>query len=354
MRAKMLALVGALVMWGCEQPSVEQPAGSTITFGSPTMSLGGRALVTQESVDDGSVPIYVHAIADNTRLYPVSNWSQGEQITQDMSTAKWLPSNSNNEREWQSGTQYTFNAFAYTPTDATSNGSLTIGSNGKEITVSQPDSYEPSEMVDYLYSHSFTVADGAMRPLVMLDLEHAMALVEIHIFKHESIAEAYLDYITISNFYNNATMICKPTIYNSGGNNEWQIALSGNDDTVYTLDGGNYSNEVTRIELEVKESESAEKLTFLAIPQQMDVRNLLSVGYWVNEKFDEESEDNFVHHAAEFKLYNYYPIVWQSGHHIVYTLEVDTGIHLEGVIVPWVDVDYIEGTVLPDLGYESE
>jgi hypothetical protein len=41
--------------------------------------------------------------------------------------------------------------------------------------------------------------------------------------------------------------------------------------------------------------------------------------------------------------------IWLPGHHVVYTLEVDTGIHIEGTISPWIDVDYIEGTVLPDV-----
>jgi hypothetical protein len=73
----------------------------------------------------------------------------------------------------------------------------------------------------------------------------------------------------------------------------------------------------------------------------------------VNEKYSDESLDNYVYHQSTFNLFNYATsgglAIWLPGHHVVYTLEVDTGIHIEGTISPWIDVDYIEGTILPEI-----
>ena len=132
--------------------------------------------------------------------------------------------------------------------------------------------------------------------------------------------------------------------------------MAGSDDTVYSFTPAPYTDQEGRVPMVTKGEEGEVVMAFLAIPQQMEMVNTLRVSFWVNEKFnfDDESEpDNFVHHEAEFKLYNYSPIVWRSGHRVVYTLEVDTGIHLQGVIAPWIDVDYIEGTVLPEIKYDE-
>ena len=40
---------------------------------------------------------------------------------------------------------------------------------------------------------------------------------------------------------------------------------------------------------------------------------------------------------------------YQSGHRIVYTATIDSGVNLQGAIAEWNDVDYIEGTILPEI-----
>lgn len=356
----LLAVVSMLVVVGCDNMEGLSPRYGTIQFGTEEIrvSAKSRAFVDQEGIDDGSIPVYVHALINGSQqLYPVSGTAQGERIVQDQTTAKWLPRTSSNYRDWRAGSSYTFNGFAYTPTNATSSSMLTIKSYGKEIVVNQPSTYNPSQMVDYMLSHTFTVADGRVRPLVQLDLEHAMSLVEVRLVKHESINEAYIENVTMSGFFRSATMNCiAPAVYNSGASNEWNAALAGSDDTVYSFTPAPYTDQEGRVPMVTKGEEGEVVMAFLAIPQQMEMVNTLRVSFWVNEKFnfDDESEpDNFVHHEAEFKLYNYSPIVWRSGHRVVYTLEVDTGIHLQGVIAPWIDVDYIEGTVLPEIKYDE-
>ena len=39
---------------------------------------------------------------------------------------------------------------------------------------------------------------------------------------------------------------------------------------------------------------------------------------------------------------------WQSGHRVKYELCISSGIELTGSIVDWIDVEYVEGVVLPN------
>lgn len=90
-------------------------------------------------------------------------------------------------------------------------------------------------------------------------------------------------------------------------------------------------------------------MAIMCLPQQLTANTKLTIEYEVNEKVSAESPDNFVTHKEEFQLYNYQPVNYQSGHRIVYTATVDSGVNLEGVVTEWKDVDYIEGTVLPEI-----
>lgn len=342
-----------MVLSGCAEVFDESRTYGTITFGTQEIDVSStRALIDQDAIDAGGVPVFVHGIMNgSTRLYPVSSSSQGEQLTQETTTAKWLPNNENNYKDWVAGNNYSFTSYAYTPSTATSS-MLDIEGYGKRVTINQPSTYDHNLMVDYMLSHTFTVADGRMRPVVELDLEHAMTLVEVRVVKHESIAEAYIESVEMSGFFRGATMNCTaPANYNSGNTNKWTVDLLGNPDTVYSIEGGEPTDEANRLPMKLRNEEGCVTLYFLAIPQQMEKNHTLSVSFWVNERFDEGSEDNFVRHEATFQLYNYTPIVWSPAHRVVYTLEVDTGIRLLGTIAPWVDVDYIEGTVLPEIKY---
>jgi hypothetical protein len=87
----------------------------------------------------------------------------------------------------------------------------------------------------------------------------------------------------------------------------------------------------------------------MCLPQQLTAATTLTIVYEINEKITPTSPDNWVEHTEEFKLYNYEPMNYQSGHKIVYTATIDSGVNFEGVVKEWIDVDYIEGTVLPEI-----
>jgi hypothetical protein len=90
-------------------------------------------------------------------------------------------------------------------------------------------------------------------------------------------------------------------------------------------------------------------MSIMCFPQQLTADAQLTIVYEINEKVTPESPDNYVEHTERFQLYNYDPMNYQPGHHIVYTATVDSGVNLEGVVTDWKDVDYVEGTVLPEI-----
>lgn len=349
----IMALLVGVMSVGCENLTEEPTSGSVISFGTSIIvdSYSRVSTVDNAALVGGSAPVYVVGKRGTTAVYPVSSTDIGERISRDAATAKWFPTTTANKRTWVDNSSYTFNGFAFLPSTAISNGWLTVASGGNSITIKQPSTYLPAQMVDYLLAHTFSVANSSVHPLVQLDLEHAVAMVEVKVVKHSSISEAYLDKIEMAGIWDRASMVCQsPASYNSGESNNWDITYPTEAQRVtYGFYPDNTDPSNPEVPLVYRGEDGEKVLSFLAVPQRMEVSNVLTVGFWVNEKFDEGSADNFVYHEAKFNLYNYTPYVWDSGHRVTYTLEIDTGIRLEGVIAPWVDVDYIEGTVLPDI-----
>jgi hypothetical protein len=344
---------------GCSQ-EVMDGNSSTIRF-----SMGGRidlttrGIIDQALVNSENVPVRVTATRGGSTLY------SNERLYRDEVTSEWLPRESS-QQDWEAGVRHTFIANAYSPDTAVSSGALTI-SSPTSITVTQPDTYDSSSkdgMVDYLLSQNFiyTVPVGSQPPIVRLEMEHAMSLVEINIAKHVSFenVNVYLEEVRLEGFYRSAKMECPtPAQYGNvaGETNSdvWQYWVMGSTDAIYEINGANPYPSVTAdcVPLKLKEDEGGVRMCFLAPPQQLESSCRLYVSYWVNEKYSDESLDNYVYHQSTFNLFNYATsgglAIWLPGHHVVYTLEVDTGIHIEGTISPWIDVDYIEGTVLPDV-----
>ena len=291
-----------------------------------------RGALNQTDIDNGVGRVYVCGVQNNsTKIF------NNVAITRDAATGKWF---SSTKRNWVEGSNYSFHGYAYN----TLNG-LTIdsGKDGLEIEVQQPTTYNEEAMIDYLLSYSFKVADGAIKPIVQLYLEHAMSLVEIYVVRG-NMFDARLTKMTFENIYTQGSMKCtSQVIANSGNRNVWEVSLSGNNDVVYT-----YEPTATVVIGDERENTEA-RMAIMCLPQQLTANAKLTIEYEVNEKVSAESPDNFVTHKEEFQLYNYQPVNYQSGHRIVYTATVDSGVNLEGVVADWKDVDYIEGTVLPEI-----
>lgn len=322
-------LFAALMLSACGKADkeVEVAQSGDIAFNADHIQ---RGAMTQEDIDNRT--IYIYGVQNNTsRIY------NNAPITRDVATGKWFPST---KRSWVEGSSYSFYGYAYN----TMNGlTLVSGKDALEIEVQQPTTYNEEAMIDFLLSYTYKVADGAMKPIVQLYLEHAMSLVEIYVVRG-NMFDARLTKMTFENIYTSGSMKCTAqAIANSGERNVWQTTPSGLNNAVYTFE----PTSTTIIGDERNNTEAVMKI--MCLPQQITANTKLTIEYEINEKVTADSPDNFVAHKEEFYLFNYNPYNYQSGHRIVYTATIDSGVNLEGVVKEWIDVDYIEGTVLPEI-----
>ena len=323
---KLIYILFAAVLFGCQGHDNIIELGD-IKFEATVAS---RDAVSQSNLEKAKV--FVYGVQNNsTKIF------NNVAITRDATTGKWFASSKKN---WVEGSNYSFHGYAY---NTNSGLTLTSGKDGLELTIQQPTTYNADAMVDYLLSYSFKVADGAMKPIVQLQLEHAMSLVEIYVVRG-NMFDARLTKMTFENIYSQGTMKCTAqAVANSGERNIWEVSPSGENNVVYT-----YQPSTPAVIGDERENTAA-KMTIMCLPQQLTAATKLTIEYEVNEKISSSSPDNFVSHKEEFLLYNYQPINYESGHRIIYTATVDSGVNLVGSVSAWKDVDYIEGTVLPEI-----
>ena len=323
---KWIYILFAVALFSCEKEEHSVELGE-IKFEAVAVS---RDAISQENIEQGKV--FVCGVQNNsTKIF------NNVAITRDAATGKWFAST---KRNWVEGSTYSFHAYAYN----TSSGlTLTSGKDGLEFSIQQPTTYNAAGMVDYLLSYSFKVADGKMKPVVQLHLEHAMSLVEIYVVRG-NMFDARLTKMTFEGIYSAGSMKCtSQAVANSGDRNIWEVSPSGQNDVVYTY------QPTTPVAIGDERGNTEAKMMIMCLPQQLTAATKLTIEYEVNEKISPESPDNFVTHKEEFQLYNYQPINYQSGHRIVYTATVDSGVNLVGSVSAWKDADYIEGTVLPEI-----
>ena len=322
-----ILFVVSLVFSACDNGDIMVGKSGEITFNAKHIQ---RGAMTQGDIDNSRV--YIYGVQNNTnRIY------NNAPITRDAATGKWFPAT---KRSWTEGSNYSFYGYAYN----TMNGlTLVSGKDGLEIEVQQPTTYNEAAMIDYLLSYTYKVADGAMKPIVQLHLEHAMSLVEIYVVRG-NMFDARLTKMTFENIYISGLMKCTAqAIVNSGERNVWQTTPSGLNNAVYTFEPTS-----TTIIGDERENTGA-VMKIMCLPQQITANTKLTIEYEINEKVTPDSNDNWVYHKEEFYLFNYNPINYQSGHRIIYTATIDSGVNLVGTVKDWIDVDYIEGTVLPEI-----
>ena len=222
MKRVYILLFAVLILSACGKigDEVAIAGSSDIAFNAEHIQ---RGAMTQEDINNRSV--YVYGVQNNTsRIY------NNAPITRDAATGKWFPST---KRSWSEGSSYSFYGYAYN----TLNGlTLVSGKDALEIEVQQPTTYNESAMIDFLLSYTYKVADGAMKPIVQLYLEHAMSLVEIYVVRG-NMFDARLTKMTFENIYTSGSMKCTAqAIANSGEHNVWQTTPSGLNNVVYTFE----------------------------------------------------------------------------------------------------------------------
>lgn len=295
-----------------------------ITFGVTEIDAATKSLITNETLNSTSTSVTVYGVRNNTEEVFTK-----VTIEKQSDSYNWQPTTN---KRWQSGS-YSFYGYTYSrPNEASCN----IEKDGLKITVNQPQTYNEANMVDYMLSHAFKVADGTKNPIVMLYMQHAMACAEIVVKKQISEHKVNLKSIELNGIYRSATMECEDQANaNSGADNVWKTKVSGASDV-------NYSKTTFSAQ---SQDNTLGTMTVLAVPQQLTQQTVLKVTYSVDE--DNDTSTTLSEYIEEFELFDYMPYVWEPGHKIRYTLTINTGVELMAEIVDWVEAGYIEGVILP-------
>lgn len=294
-----------------------------ITFRVAEVDAETKSLMTNETLNSSTTSVTVYGIKNNK-----DQIFNGVKIKKQSDSYNWQPTTSS--PKWVSGSSYSFYGYTYS-------GTCQVDKEGLKITVSQPQTYSESAMVDYLLSHAYKVADGKNNHIVMLYMQHAMACAEIVVKQQIPEHLITLNEITLKGIYTSATMECEDQANaNSGENNVWKTQISGSNETV------NYSKTYTAAD---KQNSTLGTMTILAVPQQLTQTTKLSVTYSVDEDNNETTPPT--QHTDVFNLFNYIPYVWEAGHKVRYTLNINTGVELNAEIVDWIEAGYIEGVILP-------
>lgn len=317
-------------MPGCSKENME--GNNTlpyITFGVSGLDIETKSLITSSNITSQNV--YVYGVRNNTEK--IFNKTP---ITKNQNNENWETAT---KKQWAAGSSYSFYAYTSSPdalnsAPSSGNSGVYVENDGLKITVVQPNSYNTGNMVDYMLSHAYKVADGSNYHTVMLNMQHAMSWVEIIIEKEQPSHNIKLNSITLSGFFRTATMQCESqATANSGADNLWTISLSGENNTQYTIGP---------FDPPTGEEKTLGSMSLLAVPQQLREAATIEVSYTITE-YDEAIKN----YTPSFKLFNYTPYVWTAGHKITYTLSINTGVSLKAHISDWIDAGYTEGIILP-------
>lgn len=347
-----ILLVLTVVACGKEQSSFEKDDRLAFAVSAPGLEItkaevSGDGL--EASVTAGSVGVRLHETLINNYIYGlplIPEQSEGSY------TGRWFPDSGQDRLSWTDNIgsdvvpAMSFFAFAYSPASAYgSNILVSDGSRGRSVTLTQPSSYNNSaNFVDYLLSYITDVPEQAVDgnyPLISLDLEHAVAKVELYVECADVFWQQSFQYkikfteVAFNNVKTKAVMTnLDHKKAGASGSNTWQISYTG-DQNKYDL--GEYS-----LDLSGKEKGPVKIMEFLALPVSGTFDYTLSLQYQIT---DGENTTSF--ELEPFVLSRFTPGGWKSGHKVRYTLHIDNGVSLEGKILDWVQEDYIEGVILP-------
>ena len=169
-----------------------------------------------------------------------------------------------------------------------------------------------------------------------------MACVELYMDRTQNNPEVTVTSVRFAEVYKSAVY----SLYSHGDGdrngmkNVWQVTESGRSDYVFT-------GEKSLADRDAGERFDEQYLVmrFLVPDQDLDEKHILTVTYRASESAGGSVP---AENTATFALSGYDINTWAYGHKIRYYITIDTGASMEGVVDQWRNVDYIEGTFLPD------
>lgn len=327
----------ALLMTSCGKQELSSCDGEKIAFyvkSQQAVSASSRALIEDTGDLLGQEPV-IYVTDENKSMTNRRVNHAGNGVWQ-------------SDILWDTSKDYVFYAYIASPIasdDKKVGVYVSPGSNGKIITITQPETYQTDlkEWIDYLMSYRVS-AKGADKGLVKLDMERVTACVELYMAKSANIEEVTVNSISFNNvitkaafsLQNHATPDAAEGLY--GMKNTWVVNAFGDSKKEYTRSGPFTLSNVG----EDRFSSEHLRMNFLVVPQTLRDGATLSINYTVNENGTPAKYD------SKFILSDYNIKSWDRGHKIRYFIGIDTSVKLEGYVEPWKSVDYIETTLLPN------
>ena len=319
-------------------------AGKLMEFSVSTPGVvSTKAEATLDGLKGTGSAVYVYGTkSDGSNSLSVFDAPGTALLTNDSSTGMWKPSGK--DYNWSDDMYYQFYGYAYGSDVNTNNLTIPNETYGRQFTVTQPETGDGSNTIDYLLSYMVNIPPTTNHPLVPIRLEHAMAKVEVDV----QIAGAMYDNteclvdninISVSGIKRKATMLCvQPKLDGEEGTNTWQVTFEDNAGTA------TYTNETISNTKEDNLSGTnavAPDMSFIAVP----VTNEQMGDYMLKLSYHGTITDTYYEYT--FNLKDFSPKGWVNGHKVRYILTIDNSIHLAGSIVDYEDVDYIEAVIVP-------
>ena len=354
--------------------SVSAP-GLIVTRAEITNDVAGRTI--ENGVLDGNIGIRLHELLIPDFLYGQRlepEVMSGSSASDRVFSGRWFPEvpAGMSKFSWSNRAtegiipEMSFFAFAFSPSrEYGSNIVVTQNTRGREVTITQPSSYE-SEFCDYLLAYQINVPQqqvGANYPLLSLDFEHAMSKVELYVNCAEVFVEKPDKYeirlreVTFRDIYRKARLSCTHhAVSGTQDENVWSVEYDKTYIADYSLPlDSNDGNPYRLLDLSDAEPGTPVKIMeFLAFPASSSMQYSLKIKYDIVEKEGSTVVDTDTFEFEPFMLKNYTPSGWRSGHKVKYCLDIDNGINLTGRITDWVEMDYMEGVILPEIEPEIE
>ena len=341
-----------LVFLSCDKERRPVRGGGQIEFSVTTPDMvTTKAEFTAKDLVGTGLNVFVYGTqSDGISSVTVVD-APGAQLIYDDDKKVWYPqvyddaSFKMTNLEWEDGLYYRFYGFAFS-SDARLGDNLKIVNNtyGRQFAVTQPNGGNGETTIDYLLSSLVSVAPVTNRPLVPVDLEHAMARVDVDVLIAQSMFDdqgcrASNISVSISGIKTKATMLClQPKQYGELGSNTWYVSFDENQ-TYATYTTSPYVNN-TEANLEGGDDGINPDMTFMAVP----VANEEMSDYTLTLSYDGRSG---AHYSYSFDLQQFSPKGWVNGHKIKYVLTIDNSINLKGTIMDYEDVEYLEAVIVP-------
>lgn len=360
---RTIYIIFLLSLLSCAKEGGSGRAGGLIEFSVATPDMMATKAEVSKDEETGGInttKLFIYGAKSNGTTSENLVDAPGAPLIYNSTTGVWNPQvynyqYSQGNLQWEDDFYYRFYGFAYSANANSTNDQGTIAitndTYGRQFTVTQPETGDGANTVDYLLSYLVNVSPNTF-PLVPIHLEHAMARVDVDVQIANSMFEKDAsDQITgchvqnisvsISGIKRKATMLClQPKQYGEEGSHTWYITHDGAASPATYTAG---SIDTTESNLEGAENGISPDMSFIAVPVTNEEMKdyVLTLTYHGNLSNTE--------YTYEFPLKDYSPNGWVNGHKVKYVLTIDNSIHLTGKILDYEDVDYIEAVIVPDV-----